>query len=63
MASCDWFRMTWTSKNLMWKFNCGTCVPKLTFTYGNNTSTMQINTHQWNGVAISFIDNTLSGLQ
>jgi hypothetical protein len=33
MASYDWFRMMWTSKNVMWKFNFGTCVPKLTFTY------------------------------
>jgi hypothetical protein len=34
MASYGWFRMTRTFKNLMWKFNFGTCVPKLTFTYG-----------------------------
>jgi hypothetical protein len=35
MASCDWVNMTWTSKNLMWKFNFGTCLPKLTLTYGS----------------------------
>jgi hypothetical protein len=29
--------MEWTSKNLMWKFNFGTWVPKLTFTYGTTT--------------------------
>jgi hypothetical protein len=34
MASCDWFTMTWTSKNLMWKFNFGTYLPKPTLTYG-----------------------------
>jgi hypothetical protein len=33
MAFCDWIRMTWTSKNLTWKFNFDTCVPKLTITY------------------------------
>jgi hypothetical protein len=35
MASCDRFRMTWTSKNLMWKFNFGRQLPKPTLTYGN----------------------------
>jgi hypothetical protein len=34
MASCDWFKMMWTSKNLMWKFNVDTQVLKLTPTYG-----------------------------
>jgi hypothetical protein len=34
MASCDWFKMMWTSKNLMWKFNFDTQVSKLTPTYG-----------------------------
>jgi hypothetical protein len=34
MASCDWFKMMWTSKNLMWKFNFDTQVSKLTSTYG-----------------------------
>jgi hypothetical protein len=33
MASSDCFRMTWTSKNLMWKFNFDTCLPKPTLTY------------------------------
>jgi hypothetical protein len=33
MVSCDWFRMTWTSKNLMWKFNFDTCLLKSTLTY------------------------------
>jgi hypothetical protein len=33
MASGDWFKMMWTSKNLMWNFNFGTQVPKLTSTY------------------------------
>jgi hypothetical protein len=45
MTSYDWFRMTWTSKNLMWKFNFGTCVLKLTFTYGNVQRLMY--TAQW----------------
>jgi hypothetical protein len=35
MASCDWFKMMWTSKNMMWKFSFGTYVLKLTFTYNS----------------------------
>jgi hypothetical protein len=47
MASYDWFRMTWTSKNLMWKFNFGTCLPKLTLSYNivkHPTSMFQLST-------------------
>jgi hypothetical protein len=42
MTFCDWFRMMWTFKNLMWNFDFGTCVPKLTFMYGKSCYV-----HQW----------------
>jgi hypothetical protein len=35
MASCDWFRMMWTSKNLMWKFSFDANVLKLNFNTDN----------------------------
>jgi hypothetical protein len=35
MVLCDWFKMMWSSKNMMWKFNFNTQMSKLTPTYGN----------------------------
>jgi len=33
MASSDWYKVTWTCQNLMWKFHFGTSLPNLTFTH------------------------------
>ena len=45
MSSCEWFEMTWTPDNLMWKLNFGTQVPNQTVDVSIHSGKVNLQLH------------------